>query len=146
MKQHDLRSVSVSKLCSLLSSADLPSSVELLEEIQSRLDQADPDLWVALSVRLFALGDDDQALQYVSRAIAEQPNNLNALKLQIFLAAARGEDVAQPLCQELLRLHPQDKWAITISRKLADGDTGSLSLPPLRSRWEDLAINSDHEE
>ncbi|MFY2763386.1 hypothetical protein [Arenimonas sp. MALMAid1274] len=142
MNKQELRMMSTNDLKGLLSGADLLESVEVFEEIRSRLDSLDPDLLVALSVRLFVLGEDSKAANYLKVALEMQPENVNALKFQVFLAAANGSRNALTLCRDLLERCPADNWVTEICRKVDKADSSSLRLPPLHSYWENLATGA----
>lgn len=115
----------------------LDSSV-ILEQIRTIVGDKDIELLLSLAVRAFVSGDDDRACQYVDKAAAVSPDDMQVKKVRLFLLVANNDPGAEDYCSQLLRDHPDDRWIRELRQKIGNQETLSLSLPAIDSRWERL--------
>lgn len=109
-----------------------------------RVAPGDAELWVAIARLRFAGGEQAQAVQAASRAVALAPRNAHALVMRGMLVREQfGLRAALPWFEQGLKIHPQDpdllaEYAATLGdmgqaramlvvvRKLADVDPGNV--------------------
>lgn len=121
-----------------LRGADLQSSIELLQSADLIVGNNDLDLMLSLALRLFVLGEDEQAHGYLQKAEEKSPNDCRMLKLKLFFLASVEEPGSLQLSEDLLKVLPTDDWVLWMQSKIRCNDLTSITMPALDSSWERL--------
>ena len=131
---------SLPKLKRLLDGAGIERALPILRRINDLLEGNNAEVLLALAIRSFHQGQDEDASAFLDRARKLSPEDQQVLRVALFFSAAFGEnDEAKDLCRRLLSLYPDDQWARVMDAKLAQGGRIlNLDLPPLKVDWESV--------
>lgn len=134
----DLQSVSSLEELKKILAIDYPLLGGLvLERIRDILPKEQSGIYLSLAFWKYFNGMDDEAIQCWERAKMLNPTDRDVLRANIWLNYNLGSESIAEACNDLLALHPDDKWGVSIKRQLESGKPiTEMTQPVLSNSWE----------